>query len=111
MRPASVLYVTAFTIVLLRMFTLKVNWEIRYRTELARRIFPGNGPVSIARILRRRGVKTEKAQKTTKSAARLRRAPGPASFAANEEALRVQSRATEKSANLPSADPSKKPGK
>lgn len=113
-RPASVLYVTAFTIVLLRMFTLKVNWEIRYRTELARRIFPGNGPVSIARILRRRGVKTEKAQKVqkvAKPAPRLRRAPGPASFSANDEALRVRARAKEKSANLPSADPSKKPEK
>lgn len=108
-RPASALYVTAFTIVLLRMFTLKVNWEIRYRTELARRIFPGNGPVSIARILRRRGARTEKAQKSAKSAPRVRRAPAAASFSANDETLRVQARAKEKSANLPSADPSKKP--
>ena len=50
---ATVILVTAASIVLIRMFTLKVNWEIRYRSPLSRRIFPGNGPISLTRILRR----------------------------------------------------------
>lgn len=50
----AVVAVTATTILLVRMFTLKVNWEIRYNTALARRIFPkapGTGVVS--RMMRR----------------------------------------------------------
>lgn len=49
----TVIFMTGASIVLIRIFTLKVNWEIRYRSVLARRIFPGNGPETLTRILRK----------------------------------------------------------
>lgn len=98
---ATVILVTAASIVLIRMFTLKVNWEIRYRSPLSRRIFPGNGPISLTRILRRsnaapkppRLLKTPKSSKSSKSE--------PAASA--PQMPRIYKRANP--ANLPSAAP------
>ncbi|MDO5531515.1 trimeric intracellular cation channel family protein [Sutterella sp.] len=73
-RPQAATFVTAFTIVLLRMITLKLNWEIRYSTSLAQKIFPGNGPISLSRILRR---KSTDPARTAKTAPRQQSRPLP----------------------------------
>lgn len=57
-RTDAVVAVTALTILLIRMFTLKVNWEIRYNTALSRRIFPmrsssSSGTGVVSRMMRR----------------------------------------------------------
>lgn len=44
--PDAALWCTAAVIVFLRMGALRLGLEIRYLTPPARRIFPGNGPIS-----------------------------------------------------------------
>ena len=97
-RTDAVVAVTALSILAIRVFTLKVNWEIRYRSALAARIFPGRGTLS---GMLRRGARASKAAKTP-SAPRLRRvrpaAPDRAEPIRTEELIKRR-----KPANLPSA--------
>ena len=117
-RPEATVYVTAAAIVLFRMFTLKVNWEIRYRTELARKIFPGNGPVSLAKMLKRKGAKAKRADAADEpSAPERKRSAAPEApraelpgYSANVLPKR-RGFIKEKPANKPSAGSSGKPGK
>ena len=119
-RPEATVYVTAATIVLFRMFTLKVNWEIRYRSELAKKIFPGNGPVSLARMLKRRRSAGENGNPAAPRPKELRREKvirrddsareAPPRYSANVLPQR-RDYPKEKPANKPSAGSSEKPRK
>lgn len=119
-RPEATVYVTAATIVLFRMFTLKVNWEIRYRSELAKKIFPGNGPVSLARMLKRRRSAGENGNPAAPRPKELRREKvirrddsareAPPRYSANVLPQR-RDYSKEKPANKPSAGSSEKPRK
>lgn len=93
--PQTVILITAAAIVLIRMFTLKVNWEIRYRSPLARRVFPRP---HLPRILRR-GVRAAKPAK-----ARLVKSPAGGGEDAPHRPLARTYKAG-RPANLPSASP------
>ena len=104
----TVILMTAASIVLIRMFTLKVNWEIRYRSALSRRIFPGNGPIALTRMLRRPSHSAAPSGASARPRiVKLARAEGSSAHGADAPIPRISKEIYKRArpANLPSASP------